>query len=204
MRETDLFENLEPAVLPERHRGANEVTETVQGADGGLLKWRNEEGAGQVRRMVLDVVDLWELFHSDGKGIRQRSLEVLELSKIAEPISKESPRGAVAEDEGGFPQEVRLWISADGDRVDVFAFDSTDLEAAADRCGGEAGIVLDAAEALFLERGDELAVADEDCRDVGVVDVDAENVHGFSVRNATTTNSCLRTLAIGGVAVLIG
>src|SRR2546427_13238982 len=118
--------------------------------------------------------------HGDRKGIRQGGLEVLELSKLAKPISKQRPRGAVAEDEGRLPQEVGVWISADGDDVEVFAFDSADLEAPADRRGRKAGIVLDAAEALLLEGGDELAVADEHCGDVGVVDVDAEDVHGFS------------------------
>src|SRR5207247_9816005 len=125
----------------------------------------HDDCAGQEWGVVLDGVNLRKPYAGDREGIRPGSLEVLEFPEIAEPISNQRPRGAVAQDESGLPQEVGLGVSADGDGVEVFALNSPDLEAAADRCRRKAGIVLDATEALFLERGDELAVADENCGD---------------------------------------
>src|SRR3989442_10833261 len=58
VREANLFEDLEAIVFPDRHRGADKVAKAVQSANGGFLKRRNEEGAGQVRWMVFDVVNL--------------------------------------------------------------------------------------------------------------------------------------------------
>ena len=100
VRKANLFENFEAVVFPERHRCADKIAEAIQGADSGFLKWRNEEGASQVCRVVLDIVNLRQLVHGDRERIRQRSLQSLKLLKIAEPVSNQSTRGAAAEDEG--------------------------------------------------------------------------------------------------------
>ena len=83
-------------------------------------------------RVVLDVVNLGQLVHRDGESIGQRSLQILELSKVVDSIAKERLSRTMAEDEGRFPQEVGLWVTADGDGVQLFAFDATDFQAAAD------------------------------------------------------------------------
>ena len=41
----------------------------------------------------------------------------------------------------------------------------------------EPGDMFDATEPLFFDRGDQLAIADEDRGDVAVIRVDAEDVH---------------------------
>ena len=51
------------------------------------------------------------------------------------------------------------------------------LEAVADRAMGERRVVLDAGEALLLDRGDELAVDDERRGGITVIRVDPEDVH---------------------------
>ena len=46
-----------------------------------------------------------------------------------------------------------------------------------DRLRGKSGAVLDAIEALFFDRGDELAVLDERGGRITVICIDAEDVH---------------------------
>ena len=50
------------------------------------------------------------------------------------------------------------------------------LQAVADRFAGEAAPVLDAAEALLLDGGDQVAVLDQAGRGIGVIGVEAEDV----------------------------
>ena len=74
-------------------------------------------------------------------------------------------------------QQVGTWISRHRDVVEIRAAEARHLQAGLDRLRRKSGDVLDPAEALLLDRGDELAVAHEDGRDVAVIRVDAEDVH---------------------------
>src|SRR5439155_23745045 len=62
MREADLVQNFETVIFTNRERCADEITETVERANGCLLERRDEERAGQMCGMVLDVMDLRQLF----------------------------------------------------------------------------------------------------------------------------------------------
>src|SRR5262245_52055320 len=72
---------------------------------------------------------------------------------------------------------MRARIPGDGEEIDVSRADAAELETGADGLIGEPRAVLDAAEALFLDRRDELSVAHERGRDVAVVGVEPEDVH---------------------------
>ena len=58
VREVDAVEHFQPAVLAECKRCTDEIAEAVQSADGGILESGNEEGAGQMGRMMLDEMNL--------------------------------------------------------------------------------------------------------------------------------------------------
>src|SRR5439155_8327558 len=100
----------------------------------------------------------------------------------------------MAQNKGRLSKQVGPGVSTNSDRVDVFAFDSANLETATDGDGWESGEVLHAAESLFLQRGDQLAIADEDGGGIAVIDVNAEDVHEFrSLCVCHRRSSCIGT-----------
>jgi hypothetical protein len=60
--------------------------------------------------------------------------------------------------------------------IDLPWRDAAHPQAGTNRLGGKSGHVLDAPVPFLFDGGDQFAVADEHCRDVTVVRVDAENV----------------------------
>ena len=81
---------------------------------------------------------------------------------------------------GHFFEEIRSWVAADRDGVDVAALEVTDLQTATNRHPWKTGKMFHAAETFFLECSHELPVTKKNGRDVGVIDVDAEYVQDFS------------------------
>src|ERR1044071_4680955 len=53
MREIGSMQHLQPVSAAFRPRGADEIAESVDGADGCVFKRRDKERAGQMRRMML-------------------------------------------------------------------------------------------------------------------------------------------------------
>src|SRR5215469_4886593 len=58
MRERYGSPNFDLAALSYTPHHATEIAEAVDRDDGGLVKWRREEGAGEMRTMMLDEVNL--------------------------------------------------------------------------------------------------------------------------------------------------
>src|SRR5262249_49594090 len=54
VREINAIENPQSAIPTKCKRGADEIAEPIEGANGSLLETRNEKRAGKVSRMVLD------------------------------------------------------------------------------------------------------------------------------------------------------
>ena len=75
-----------------------------------------------------------------------------------DPVSKQVAPRPLPDDERRFPEDVCSGVAAYRDSVDIFAFNSADLQAPADRPCGESREVLHAAEAFFFERGNKLPV----------------------------------------------
>ena len=94
-------------------------------------------------------------------------------AQVVEPIAQHLPPRTVPDNKCRFLEKVSLGIAADGDDIDFLACDSGDFQATADRHLWKSGKVLHAAEAFFFQSRNELAVADEYGRRVGVIDVDA-------------------------------
>ena len=69
VREADLVQNFEAVIFAKREGCADEITETVERTNGGLLERRDEESAGQMCGMVFDIMNLRQLFHAYRKGL---------------------------------------------------------------------------------------------------------------------------------------
>ena len=91
-----------------------------------------------------------------------------DASKVDPEILRNIKAAALVERNGG---DYRIYLNR------VFAGDSANFKALPNGCCRETRIVFDAAKALFFKCRNEFAVADEDCRDVRMMDVDAEDVH---------------------------
>ncbi len=173
VREQDAVEHAEARAAPMRENRAREVAEAVDGEDGGLLERRDEEGAGDVGLMVLDVVHprsdrvplhpegLGELAAHAG-GVLESLLQEAEARRVAERAEELLPR-------------VRLRVGADGDVVDVGDREAGVRETPSGCLRRKPRAVLDSVEALLLGRRDELALHDERRGGVAVVGVESED-----------------------------
>ena len=81
--------------------------------------------------------------------------------RLRGPLGGHLPAGAVLQGVDHAASEVRAGVAGQGEVVDVLGSETRGLEAVADRAVGERGVVLQAGEALFLDRGHEAAVDDQ-------------------------------------------
>src|SRR5215471_7293110 len=104
MRELDRAPDLNLVAAPDTPHDAAEVAEPVDRNDGGLIKWRCEEGAGQMGAVVFDEMDanaarLGQVFR--GESLRQaRHLKgVFRTGDDAAPVNglRERTRGLAPE-----------------------------------------------------------------------------------------------------------
>ena len=115
-----------------------------------------------MRDVVLDEVRLRaERGLGDAEALRQRRLGSEDLPEVRGPLGRHLPAGAVLQGVDHAASEVRAGVPGQGEVVDVRGSETRGLEAVADRAVGKRGVVLDAGEALFLDRGHEAAVDDE-------------------------------------------
>ena len=146
-----------------------------------VVERRDEERAREVGGVVLDEV------HSSGgrraatpKRVGERAMQVAHLAGVARAIEHERAVRAMRQDR---EQPLRSRF-ARGSRLTAtcstsLPADPGHLEHAPDRVRRESGPVLDAAEALLFDRGDELLRREQRRRDVAVIRVDAEDVHSL-------------------------
>src|SRR5438034_5169507 len=129
--------------------------------------------------MMFDEMDFRQLRDWHRERFRQRNPDVADLAKVMDSVSEQLAPWALPNHGGRFPENVGSWIPADSDGVNISAFDSAHFQTAADRNSRETGKMFHAAEALFFEGGDELPVAEKHGGCVGVIRVDAQDVHGY-------------------------
>jgi hypothetical protein len=84
-----------------------------------------------------------------------------DLPEVGGPLGRHLPSRSVLEGVENAASEVRAGIAGQGEMVDVRGSKTRGLEAVADRAVRERGLVLNAGEALFLDRGHEAAVHDD-------------------------------------------
>jgi hypothetical protein len=130
-----------------------------------------------VGAVVLDVVQL-RLQRVDAERFDDFAAEVADLGAVGEAPLDRAERRALRGDEADALEEARVRIAVDGEVVDVIDVHTSLIEAVANRRGRESRPVLDAAEALLLRGGDELAVDDDAGGSVRVVGVDSNDNHG--------------------------
>ena len=151
----------DPCPVEHAPRGADEVAESVDRADGGVLEGTHVRGAGQVRRMVLDgrgpAADAGRIeIERGGDDVRQRA----DLDHVLRAIGDRAAR-PVPQQEQRLPPQMRPGIAGHRKPVDVGRRGARHPQAFRDRAMRESGAMFDAAEALFLDRGDQPAVAHE-------------------------------------------
>ncbi len=141
--------------VPPSHglRRAHEVPEPVDATAGGLLEWRHEEGARQVGRMVLDVVEApRNPLGVDPERFRDRRPDNTHAPPVASPVRGESPRGPVPGGEPRLPPQVRPRVPRHGEVVHLLRAYPGHRQARPHRLAREPRPVLDPVEALLLDR----------------------------------------------------
>ena len=175
MGEVDAAVDRETAALAQAPGGRREVAEAVDRDRHGLVVGRHQEGRGEMAEMVLDGMHgAAELL------VRQRLLEVAgdvgAFAALAQPAQHVGRADARGQDVAELAPAVGAVVAVDGDVLDVAERDAGLGQAVADRFAGKAAPVLDAAEALLLDGGDQGAVLDQAGRGVGVIGVQPEDV----------------------------
>jgi hypothetical protein len=90
------------------------------------------------------------------------------------------PLRPVLQQEQRLAPEVGARIARHGKHVDIRCRDAAHLQAGSDRVVRKTRHVLDPSEPLLFDGRDKLSVADQRRRDVAVIRVEAEYVHGVS------------------------
>jgi hypothetical protein len=146
------------------------------------LEGGDEEGAGEVGEVVLDVVEAGgEGAGGELEGVFEELRRGGDVGAFLEALAGElGDAGEVLEGEADLGQKVGLGVAGDGDVRDIGGSGAGDLEALANGEGRKAGEVLDAVEAFLGDGRDEAAGigVEEDGGGVGVEGVETEDEHG--------------------------
>ena len=175
MRKSDFAEGLHARAFAERPHGTGKIAETVGGKDGGVLKGRDEIGAGEMRGVMFDAMELRaDFFRRSFEGGSEIFVNSGETFHDARAIEREFGH---AHRETQFGAEARPGIAGDGDVVHFGKFHAGLVQAILDRAHRKAGRVFHAVQALFFDGGEQAAVGDNRGGGVGVVCVDAQDDH---------------------------
>ncbi len=171
VREHDLLVHLEPVAAAHADARGRPLADPVDGQHRGRLERRGEERA---RRMALVMLGeqqaALDLFGVEAVGLGQL-LELLAQQALLEQLLLEPHRHRHAERGEALGRERQIGLEqaleleerlvVERDVIDFVEADAGLAQAVRDRAAGKAGIMLLAAEALLLRRGDDLAVLDQ-------------------------------------------
>src|SRR3954470_3675227 len=130
-----------------------------------------------------------ERVFTNAKRGRKRCPDAPDSSSAAKPIPDEASVGSLAQREPCLLPQVGASVSADSDSVDVTSLDPGDVEATTYGIAWKASDVLDSLKTLLLESGDNRSFLEKDRGNVGVIRVDAQDVHaGRSYRAVAALN----------------
>src|SRR6187399_2700213 len=181
---------------------AHEVAETVDSADRGLLERRDEEGAGEMRGMMLDPMHgRLPRAGLEAKRVRDRLGNRADFAVVGGAVADHAAAWPIPQRKQRLAPEMRLRVARDPDVVDLVGSDAGHFQAGSNRLRRKTRDVLDPAEPLFFDGGDELTVADQDRGDVSVVRVDAENIHEMSALRSRGLPTSVRTSDAATVGV---
>ncbi len=176
MREVDATVDADGIAAAEAPGAGGEVAEAVDRQADRLVEIGGEEGGGEVGAVVLDVMDLGAQ-RLPRKGAGDRLLDRGGAADVGEALEDEGRAGPALQDVEGAAPAVDARVAVDGEVVDVGEAQAGILQAPAHGLGGQAGPVLDAAEALLFSRGDELAVLHQGGGGVAMIGVQSEDNH---------------------------
>ena len=172
MGEVHPFEKLEAVPLSEGSRRTDEVPKAVDGANSGVLEWRYEERAREMRGMMLYIMNSRQIVRGYSKDLGQWSTELPHLLRILQPISNEIQVRSLRQGVEAFPNEVCFWISTYGDVIEIRTPNAGDSQTLLNGTCREARAVLDSSKTLFFERRKKLPVLQYHGGDVAMIRVD--------------------------------
>src|SRR4029450_1171056 len=123
-----------------------EIAEAIDREDRGVLEGRWEEGAGDVRLVVLDVVELGPDVGAEC-GL-ELGLDVPHPGGVLEPGLEVARAGTAGERPQDLGAEIGLRVAPDRDVVEIAGRKPRIRQAPGGRAGRKAGTVLDPGEAL--------------------------------------------------------
>ena len=187
VREVHTLADLQIVAAARSEHRRDEVPEAVDRQAGRLVERREEERGGHMGTVVLDVVNRGAdpcrvAFELRGQDLPQ----VAHLAHVGQPILDRGERGPALQREQDLLVQMGRGIAPDRDVVDLGELQPGKIETETDRLGRESGPVLDAPDALFLDRRHQLAVDEQAGRRVAVVSVDAQDVQDISPRRRRT------------------
>ena len=110
------------------------------------------------------------------QGAREIARHVGPVAAMAQALQHIGRAHALGEDIGELAPTVGAVVAVDRDMVDVGQRDACFGQAVADRFTGEPAPMLDAAETLLLDGGQQHAVLHQAGRGIGVVGVEAQDI----------------------------
>jgi len=155
--------------------GGGKIAEAIDRNRHGLVVRRHQEGRGQVAEMVLDGM------HGAAEFLLRQvppqvAGDVGAIAALAQAIQHVARADARGQHIGKLAPAVGAIVAVDRDMLDVAQRDAGFGQAVADRFAGEAAPMLDAAEALFLDGGDQGAILHQAGGRVGVISVQPQDV----------------------------
>ncbi len=187
MRVANLVGHLEVDAAPDAERGAGPFSNTVGGDDRGLVERRWKVGAGGVRKVVLAEENLAvEAQRLTDLAAHPQFLAEPALQCVDEGATGSRIRRGVA---GHDALELEQRLLVEDDVIEVVRLEAARFEAVIRGLDGQSGVVLDAAETLFLGRCDQIAVAQQASARVVVEAGQAEDVQQLRIGAATRQRS---------------
>ncbi len=175
MGEVDAAVDGDRAALAEAPGGGGKIAEAIDRNRHGLVVRRHQEGRGEMAKMVLDgMYDAAELLLRQVPP--QVAGDVGAIAALAQAIQHIGRADARGQHVGELAPAVGAIVAVDRNVLDVGQRDAGFGQAVADRFAGEAAPMLDAAETLFLDGGDQGAILHQAGGGVGVVGVQPKDV----------------------------
>src|SRR5665213_2268027 len=106
MWEVHLLQHIDAILMPDCHRSAYKVAEAIDRAHCGIVERRHEECARQMRRVMLDEVNLRKTIGRHAKSIGERRAYVAHFSRVAKAVANDGEIGPFRQREHSFAQYI--------------------------------------------------------------------------------------------------
>src|SRR5262249_34185279 len=182
MRKVHASDGAKVAAPADGPRRADEVAEAIDGAHGRVVERRREEGAGEVRRVMLDVAPARaHPAFVQAERVRDRRRDPADVDGVLQSRRAGAEGRPRAQREQRLAPEMRAPVTADRAAVHPVRLHARDVETGTDCARREARTMLDPREALFFHGSYQSSTDDQRGGRVRVVGADTEHcAHGVS------------------------